>query len=430
MTTNGTPTPTAAPAENRPARRRPDLPTLVWALAATYLVSRAGGMVRSFLVLYLTQAQQLSLATAGAVVAAVGIGDIGSHLLGGWLGDRIGRRHTMLVGFLGTAVALVALGSADTMPAIWAAALGVGLMGELYHPAGSAAVADLPPDQRVRAFGLLFWAANLGFSIATISAGVLAQRGYGLLFWINAVALIVAALIVWRRVPETRPPTSKQARRALLPVLLRDRLMVSMALIYVVYFTLFLQTFATLPLMMTAHGHGSATYGAVLAMNGFAIVVLQPLAVRLLAGRDHSTVLAVSMLVVGVGVGLGTIVDSGAGYTGSVLVWTLGEIGVAVMFGATFADLAPADLRGRYMGIASTTWSIGAVLGPLAGTMLLDHAGRTALGAACAITGVALFAGQQALGPTLRCRTAAQGEWRLSARCGESHPTQPTYANA
>ncbi|MGH8883120.1 MAG: MFS transporter, partial [Stackebrandtia sp.] len=146
MTTYRTPTPTAAPAGNRPDHRRLDLPPLVWALAATHFVSRAGGPVRSFLVLYLTQDQGLSLASAGAVLAAVGVGDVGSQLLGGWLGDRIGRRHTMLVGFFGTAAALIALGSADSMPAIWAAAVGVGLTAELFRPAGSAAVADLPPE--------------------------------------------------------------------------------------------------------------------------------------------------------------------------------------------------------------------------------------------------------------------------------------------
>lgn len=408
MTTSSTLTPAAAPTGNRPVRLHLGLPNLVWALAATHFVSRAGGLVRSFLVLYLTQERHLSLATAGAVVAAVGVGDVGSQLLGGWLGDRIGRRNTMLVGFIGTAVALVALGSADTVPAIWAAAAGVGLMAELFRPAGSTAVADLPPSQRVRAFGMLFWAANLGFSFATITAGILAQRGYGLLFWINTGAAIVAAVIVWRHVPETGARTSKRTRRALLPVLLRDRPMIAMAGLNVAYFTLFLQTFATLPLVMSADGHGPATYGAVMALNGVAIVVLQPLAVRLLAGRDRSTVLAVSMLLVGVGAGLGTIVHSGAGYSGSVLVWTLGEIGVAVMFGATFADLAPADLRGGYMGVASTTWSVGAVFGPLIGTVLLDHAGRTALGVACATTGIVLFALQRALGPTLRRRTAAR----------------------
>ena len=352
MTTYGAVTPA-------PSRPRWGLPDLVWALAATHFVSAAGGLVRSFLVLYLTQEQRLSLATAGAVVAAVGVGEIGSQLLGGWLGDRIGRRHTMLVGFLGTAVALILLGSAESMPAIWAAAVGVGLMIELFHPAGSAAVADLPQEQRIRAFGVLFWAAGLGFSIATVTAGVLAKHGYGLLFWINAAASVIAALIVWRWVPETRPPAPKQTRRALLPVLLRDRLMIAMTVIYVAYFTLFLQTFTTLPLMMTADGHGPATYGAVLALNGIAIVLLQPLAVRILDGRDSSAVLAVSMLLVGVGAGFGAITNSSAGYAVSVLILTFGEIGIAVMFGAIFADIAPVDLRGRYMGVASTTWSIG-----------------------------------------------------------------------
>jgi MFS family permease len=387
-------------------------------------------VARSFLVLYLTQERQLSPTTAGAVVAAVGVGGIGSQLLGGWLGDRIGRRHTMLVGFLGTAVALVALGSAETMPAIYAAAVGVGLMAELFRPAGSAALADLPAQERVRAFGLIFWAANLGFTVSTVAAGVLVQQGYGILFWINAAASVLAALIVWRHVPETRPPTPKATRRALLPVLLRDPVMLAMAAIHVVYFATFLQTFSTLPLVMAGDGHGPGTYGAVLALNGIVIVVVQPIAVRLLDGRDRASVLAVSMLLAGIGGGLGAVVHSGAGHAGSILVWTFGEIGIAVMFGATFADLAPADLRGRYLGVASTTWSLGAVLGPLLGTALLDHAGRTALWAACSAAGLALFAAQQAVAPALRRRTSAQPyDVRPTDAARPARPNQPRQAH-
>lgn len=403
-------TPTARAVASRPARPRQGLPKLVWALAATYFVGRAGGVARSFLVLYLTQARHLSPATVGAVVAAIGLGDIGSQLLGGWLGDRIGRRNTMLVGFVGAAAALAALGSADSMPEIWAAAVGVGLTTELYRPAGSAAVADLPARQRIRAFGLLFWAANLGFSVATVAAGVLARYGYGLLFWINVVASLVAALIVWRLVPETRPAAPTRTRRPLLPVLRRDRLMIAMMVIHVGYFTLFLQTFTTLPLLMTADGLGPAAYGAVLALNGIAIVVIQPLAVQLLAGRNGSTVSAVSMLLVGLGAALGAMSHGAAGFAASVLIWTLGQIGIAVRFGDTFADLAPAELRGRYMGLASTTWSVGAVLGPLAGTALLGLAGPAVLGSACAIGGIALFAAQRALAPAVRRRTTAHDE--------------------
>jgi MFS family permease len=268
-------------------------------------------------------------------------------------------------------------------------------------------VADLPAQERIRAFGLLFWAANLGFTVSTVAAGILVRHGYGILFWINAAASVLAALIVWRYVPETRPPAAEEARRALLPVLLRDPLMLTMAAIHIVYFAMFLQSFSTLPLVMAGDGHGPGTYGAVLALNGVVIVVVQPIAVRLLDGRDRASVLAVSMLLVGAGGGLGAVVHSGASHAASIVVWTLGQIGIAVMFGATFADLAPADLRGRYMGVASTTWSVGAVLGPLLGTGLLDHAGRTGLWVACSATGLALFAVQWAVAPALRRRTAA-----------------------
>ena len=60
--------------------------------------------------------------------------------------------------------------------------------------------------------------------------------------------------------------------------------------------------------------------------------------------------------------------------------------------------------------VASATWSIGAVLGALLGTVLLDHAGRTALGTACAITGMALFGAQQ----RLRRRCAAEPRHKLN----------------
>ncbi|GAA1028270.1 MULTISPECIES: MFS transporter [Amycolatopsis] len=395
---------TAITAERTPARR---LPSLAWALGACHLVARGGSFVQPMLVLYLTQEHRMTPAAAGAVVAAVGIGDFGSQLLGGWLGNRIGRRRTMLLGFLGTAIALAALGSAGAAPGIWAAAAGYGVAAGLFRPAGSAAVADLPPEQRVRAYSLLYWAANLGYAVAATVSGVLASRGYGLLFWLNAVAMLAAALIVVAAVPETRSTAQRSSRR-LLPALSADRLMITMTLIHVGCFTLLMQAFATLPLLMTGRQFSSATYGAVLALNGFAIIVLQPLAVAALANRDRGTVLATAMLLVGLGGGLAAMAQSISGYAIAVLLLSLGQIGLAVQFGATFAALAPPDLRSGYLGVASSAWSLGAVLGPMIGTALLEESGRMELGAVAFAAGVLLFVAQQAVAGRLRARQADQ----------------------
>lgn len=406
MTVSATTVGTAQPLRTQ---RQLGLPPLVWAVGSCHLVARAGGFVKPVLVLYLTQERHLSPSLAGAVLAAVAVGDFGSQLLGGWLGDRIGPRRTMALGFLAASLALVALGAADTTPVILLAAVGYGVTSELFRPAGSAVVADLGREQRIRAYSLQYWAANLGFSIAAATAGVLASHGYGLLFLLNAAAMLGAALIATAAVPETQPAVSAP-RRALLPVLLGDRLMLVMALIYVAYFTLQGQAFATLPLLMSAHGHGPAAYGTVLALSGIAIVLLQPIAVAVLSGRDRATVLATSMLLVGIGGGVAALAHGSAGYATAVLTWTLGQIGIAVHFGATFADLAPPDLRGRYMGVASSTWSLGAIFGPLVGMALLEHTDRTWLAAVSLIAGLALFSAQRALAASLDEREAGQSE--------------------
>jgi MFS family permease len=385
------------------------LPRAFWALWACQLVNRLGSFVQPFLVLYLTQDRQLSAGTAGAVAAAVGAGSVASQLVGGWLADRVGRRLTMLVCFFGTGAALILLGSARSMVMIWVAAFVVGLLGDLFRPAVSATVADLlQPSERVRAYGLLFWAINLGFSVSTVSAGVLASIGYGLLFWLNAGTSVIAGVVIWAMVPESRPAVDDGTpRRPLLPVALRDTVFLLMILLQVGYATIYFQGYSTLPLAMADDGLPSSTYGLVIALNGVVIVLLQPFLGKRLAKYDRPKLLAVSMLVVGLGFGLGAAVDDWWGYGLSVVVWTIGEIGFAAVIGAVFADLAPVDLRGRYMGMSGMSFGIGTVVGPLAGTNALESFGPTATWLGCALLGVVIFAGQYALAPALHARAAA-----------------------
>src|SRR5215469_2695468 len=84
-----------APRAVRFARRAAGgLPRPFWVLWAGTLVNRLGTFVEPFLALYLTGTRHLSLAEAGAVLAAYGAGSVPSQLIGGSLSDRIGRRAT------------------------------------------------------------------------------------------------------------------------------------------------------------------------------------------------------------------------------------------------------------------------------------------------------------------------------------------------
>jgi MFS family permease len=186
-----------------------------------------------------------------------------------------------------------------------------------------------------------------------------------------------------------------------------------MILLQIGYATVYFQGYSTLPLVMADDHLRSSTYGLVIALNGVVIVVVQPFVNKRLATFDRPKLLAGSMLIVGLGFGLGAVVHSWWGYAVSVVVWTIGEIGFAAVIGAIFADLAPVDLRGGYMGLAgSMSFGLGSVIGPLLGTNTLEHAGRTTTWLGCAALGAILFVGQLALAPALhrRAKTNALAE--------------------
>jgi predicted MFS family arabinose efflux permease len=238
-----------------------------------------------------------------------------------------------------------------------------------------------------------------------VSAGVIASFGFGLLFWLNAVACVIAAAIIWRVVPESRPERDPdEPRRGFLAVAFKDTVLLLLLAVSILYAGLYFQAYSSLPLAMAADGLSNATYGIVIALNGAVIVVAQPFLIRVLPRFDRSKVVAASMVLVGIGFGIAAFVDSAVGYGASIVVWTVGEIGVTSVLMALYADLAPVDLRGRYLGLAGFTWSVGTIIGPLAGTAVFGAFGPATLWIGCAVVGAICGVAQLLLGPALRRR--------------------------
>ncbi|WP_182877226.1 MDR family MFS transporter [Microbispora sp. H10670] len=350
------------------------LPRPFWVLFGGSFVNRLGTMVEPFIGVYLTQARGVPLATAGLVMTMFGVGSLLAQPVAGWLSDRFGRRVTLTGGMVATAVTMLALGYTTSVPGLVAGMLVLGIVVDAYRPASQAIVADLvPPEDRPRAFGLLFWAVNLGFAVAMVAGGWLARSGFTVLFWVDAVTCLVFGVLVWRAIPETRP-AREDAPPGRFADVLRDRVMLAFVLANLAYALVYLQAYSTLPLAMTGQGLPTSAYGMAMAVNGLLIVVVQPVTTTWLARFDPSRVLAAGFALVGLGFALTSLVSSGAGHAATVAVWTLGEALTAGIPGAIVATLAPAHLRGRYSGLYGLSWSAGALLAPLVGTRLLAEA--------------------------------------------------------
>jgi EmrB/QacA subfamily drug resistance transporter len=129
-------------------------------------------------------------------------------LVGGALGDRLGRRRIFLVGvvWFGVASALCAL--AQTPGQLIVARLVQGVGGALLTPGSLAIISgSFPPGDRGRVIGQ--WAGLGGIAAAIgppLGGWVVDAASWRWIFWFNVPIAVVIVLMALRHVPESRDP--------------------------------------------------------------------------------------------------------------------------------------------------------------------------------------------------------------------------------
>ncbi|MEV4426047.1 MFS transporter [Streptomyces sp. NPDC049602] len=377
------------------------LPSVVWTIFAGTIVNRLGYLVTPFLVFFLAS-RGVTGGDTSYVLGALGAGNLIGPAVGGVLADRLGRRPTMLIGLIGAAAAQGALFMA---PGVWtmaAAALLISAAGSTVSPAAYALLADaVDSERRQRAYALFGWGVNIGTAVAGVLGGYLAAQGYWLLFAVDAGSMLLYALVVAVRLPEPKRPALTERRNEGIGygVVLRDRLALLLLPLFGVQLFVYSLTEVALPLAVRDSGLSPAVYGAMAAVNAILVVGLQPFATAWLARLPQLAVQSAGSALIAVGVALTGLADSIAGYTLSVVVWSLGEVVVAGIAAGIFANLAPAHARGRYQGAFSWTWGVARF-----GALTLGVTTYTTLGPAV-LWCTALIAGTATAATTLTLRT-------------------------
>jgi len=130
----------------------------------------------------------------------------GMLLTWGVLGDRVGRRRILLVGFVLFGIASLASAySKDPAQLIAARAL-MGLGGAAVMPATLAIISNVfEPQERPKAIGLWAGAVGLGIAIGPIVGGaLLAHFWWGSVFLINVPIVVIGGALIVMFVPESR----------------------------------------------------------------------------------------------------------------------------------------------------------------------------------------------------------------------------------
>ncbi|MEU8961630.1 MFS transporter [Streptomyces sp. NPDC048491] len=368
------------------------LPREFWWLWTSTLINRLGAFVATFMALYLTLDRGYSASYAGLVASLHGLGGVVSSIGGGIMTDRLGRRPTLVIAQTATAFSVALLGFMTDPVAIAGVAFLVGMASNASRPAVQAMMADIVrPEDRVRAFSLNYWAINLGFAVSSMAAGFIAQYSYLAGFLGEAALTLVCAIVVFLKLPESRPQRTAEEKVAEPQVgigtVLRDGRFMGVVGLSFLISLIFQQGYVGLPVAMGTDGFSSADFGLAIAVNGILIVAVQIPVTRYIQHRDPRRLLVVSALLAGYGFGLTAFAGSVAVYALTICVWTLAEIVNAPTQTGLVVRLSPTHGRGRYQGVYTMSWSVAALVAPLMSGYVIDHFGAEWLWGTCAVLG-------------------------------------------
>jgi MFS family permease len=363
----------------------PRLPRAVWALELGGVVNSFGnGFVYPFLFIYLHNVRGFALGVSGLIVAT----NAGVALLvgtpGGAAADRFGPKRT-LAGSL--ALLTIAFALFPLVRAPWhafALAALVGLANGVFWPSYHALLAAItPPNRRHAGYALQRVSMNLGFGVGGAVAGLIAASArpgtFTALFLIDA-ATYAAFLALLAVVPAASPQAPEVAgdldHKPGYAAIVRDRVFLALLGLNIVFVTAGYAQLETLPVFAKNQAHVSErAIGLVFLVNSLVIVLAQLPLTRLVEGRRRMAMLALMtaiwaaawLLVFGAGLWLS------AATAAAVIVLAVGECLQGPTQQALIAELAPDHLRGRYMALSTSSWSIGWIAGPALGAFVLQQ---------------------------------------------------------
>lgn len=361
------------------------MPKKVWFLIVGTFISTVGG---SFLwplnSIYIHDHLGKSMSLAGLILALNSLAAIFGNLLGGSLFDKLGGYKAILIGALLNLLSVACLTMWHDWPQYVIFLIATGFSGGIVYPAMYALVGQAWPAGGRRAFNAIFLANNIGVAIGPAIAGIVADINFEYVFIANFVTYIIFFIVVIttykrfdERVEKSKETVVETASTSKAPFI--AILIVSNAL--VLCWLAYSQWVATISSHTQSIGMSLSEYSLLWTINGLLIVLFQPL-IRPLIRRWEQKVkhqLVLGLLLMAGSFGIVSIAGDFKMFAAAMVLLTLGEVFFSPVIPLIANQLAPEGKQGLYQGVVNSASTIGRMLGPLVGGVMVDVYGMQAL---------------------------------------------------
>lgn len=369
-----------------------------WLLSIVMLINRSGTMVVPFLTLYLIK-MGYSVSMAGIVFAFFGLGAFSGAYVGGRLTDKIGFYPVQIITLLGGGIMFFVLSEMKTYWLICLFTYLLAFINEAFRPANSTAVAFYSKaENRTRSYALNRLAINIGWALGSSIGGVLADINYTLLFYVDGITNIAAAILIWLFLKPVAVREENEKQTTLnLKSAYNDKTYLLFILLTIFFASCFFQLFTNLSPFFYEELHFSETLiGFLLAINGVIIAIIEMVLIYKLEGKGRNLqYISLGIFMVGIAFfmlnipGMGPILAFC-----TITLLTFGEIFSMPFMNSFWISRTQPGNRGQYAALYTMAWSAAQTLGPLGGSLLAGHFGFKWLwfsaGAVCIIVAFAV----------------------------------------
>lgn len=350
------------------------LPRPVWILYLGTFLNKFGAFVIPFLALYLTR-QGYSIKEAGIALTAYGVGHVIATAVGGQLADSIGRRNTIALSMLSAAGCMLLLSQVHDYHVLLLVTALTGFTAELYRPASSALLADLvPPEQRVTAYSAYRLALNAGWAFGPATAGFLAEHSFFWLFIGDAITSALFGVVALLLLPHgLRAAGQGTGWPQALASIRRNPLFLQAIAASLVIAPVMYQMASTFGLHVKSCQLPTWVYGVLISGNGVLVVLFELPLTHVTSRFPPRRILALGYILLGLGFAMNAFATTVPLLALVVVTFTFGEMVCMPVSAAYMANLAPEQMRGRYMGVYGFSWAMAIVCGPLIGMTLFSY---------------------------------------------------------
>ena len=338
-------------------------------------------MIWPFLMIYVSEKLLLSLSTVSTLITINAVMGLFASFIAGAVSDKLGRKLVMIVSLAVNGIGYLFMSQAHTYLGFAILMIFMGASNPLYQVGSDAMLADMiVPEKRTNAFAIIRMINNAGIAIGPALGGFVAARSYSYAFLGAAIGMITYSLLLIFRARETLNKAYMSNNEFQTENLggygrvFRDRPYVVFALL--VGMGLIAPSMLwTLLSVYTKQNFGlpENLFGWLPTTNALMCVFVQFPVTQVSRRFRPLPVIGVGMLIYALGVGSVALMNSFWGFWASMVLMTFGELTLIPTVSKYIADLAPADMRGRYMSFYWFAWGIARGAAPLIGGFLNDN---------------------------------------------------------